>query len=328
MLGKIIAIIFSLIFITIIAGGVMVGAANAAAPGDLLYGLDRGLETIQLNLTFNAESAAKLQEQLAEERLQELADLADRGDTAGVEAALEAVPPELAPGPAVEFNVSADVVSAGDQAAAAGEGDDLTPYCEETAEKNHPVGEKLASQLGVPYEEIMDWACAGYGFGDINHAYSVSLAAEVPVEEVFAKFDELQDWGEVRNFYGLSKSGKENPEGGEQGGGEGGERGYYCSEGAEKQHPAGLKLANQYGVEYEEIMDWFCQGYGFGEIKLAYHISQITGVPVEEVFDMRANGAGWGEIMKTYDVKGKAEKVKNEKAKGKGKPTPKPKKEK
>lgn len=61
-------------------------------------------------------------------------------------------------------------------------------------------------------------------------------------------------------------------------------------------HPTGTTLAGKYGVPYEEIMGWFCQGYGFGEIDLAYEISRAVPLPVDQVFSMRAGGAGWGEI--------------------------------
>jgi hypothetical protein len=63
-------------------------------------------------------------------------------------------------------------------------------------------------------------------------------------------------------------------------------------------HPTGMKLAQRYGVPYEEIMKWFCQHYGFGEIDLAYSLSRQSGKPVEEIFAMRASGMGWGNIKK------------------------------
>ncbi len=63
--------------------------------------------------------------------------------------------------------------------------------------------------------------------------------------------------------------------------------------------PTGMKLAQRYGVSYEEIMKWFCEyHYGFGEIDLAYSLSRESGKPVEEIFAMRASGAGWGAIKK------------------------------
>jgi hypothetical protein len=59
-----------------------------------------------------------------------------------------------------------------------------------------------------------------------------------------------------------------------------------------------MTLAERYGVSYEEIMGWFCQRFGFGEIDLAYGLSRQTGVPVADIFDMRKSGLGWGEIKK------------------------------
>lgn len=67
-------------------------------------------------------------------------------------------------------------------------------------------------------------------------------------------------------------------------------------------HPAGLTLAERYGVGYQEMMGWFCGGFGFGEIDLAYGLSRETGVSVEEVFTMRSSGLGWGEIKQQLGV--------------------------
>ena len=49
-------------------------------------------------------------------------------------------------------------------------------------------------------------------------------------------------------------------------------------------------------------MGWFCQGYGFGEIDLAYELAQISGKPVSEIFAMRASGMGWGNIKKAIEA--------------------------
>lgn len=63
-------------------------------------------------------------------------------------------------------------------------------------------------------------------------------------------------------------------------------------------HPTGQKLAARYGVSYEEIMGWFCQRFGFGEIDLAYELSRDSGVPVADIFAMKSGGMGWGNIKK------------------------------
>jgi hypothetical protein len=57
-------------------------------------------------------------------------------------------------------------------------------------------------------------------------------------------------------------------------------------------------LSQQYNVSYEEIMGWFCQGFGFGEIDLAYSLSLQSNTPVADIFAMRRSGLGWGEIKK------------------------------
>ncbi len=66
--------------------------------------------------------------------------------------------------------------------------------------------------------------------------------------------------------------------------------------------PEGLRLAARYHVTYEEIMAWFCKGFGFGEIDLAYGLSQASNIPVAEIFSMRTNGMGWGNIKKAINA--------------------------
>ncbi len=73
------------------------------------------------------------------------------------------------------------------------------------------------------------------------------------------------------------------------------------------QQPTGMKLAQRYGVPYEEIMGWFCQHYGFGEIDLAYSLSQQYKKPVGDIFAMRASGLGWGEIKKALQKGGSSD---------------------
>ncbi|GAP14118.1 uncharacterized protein conserved in bacteria [Longilinea arvoryzae] len=68
-----------------------------------------------------------------------------------------------------------------------------------------------------------------------------------------------------------------------------------------EQQPTGQKLAERYGVSYEEIMGWFCKHYGFGEIDMAYTLSQASGKTVEEVFAMREAGMGWGIIKQQLE---------------------------
>ncbi len=63
-------------------------------------------------------------------------------------------------------------------------------------------------------------------------------------------------------------------------------------------NPTGQNLAQQYGVAYSEVLKWYCQGFGYGEIDLAYSISKQTGTPVAKIFQMKSSGIGWGDIQK------------------------------
>ena len=84
--------------------------------------------------------------------------------------------------------------------------------------------------------------------------------------------------------------------------------------------PKAWELAYTYHVTYDKIMGWFCQGYGFGEIDLAYELSLVSDMPVEEIFAMRESGMGWGQI------KAQLEPTKTPKPIKELKPTKKPKK--
>jgi hypothetical protein len=73
---------------------------------------------------------------------------------------------------------------------------------------------------------------------------------------------------------------------------------------APKQQPRAATLARGYGVSYEEIIGWFCKGYGFGQIDLAYAVAKASGggtspLTVAQVFVMRDADKGWREIAGT-----------------------------
>jgi hypothetical protein len=346
-----------LIVLAIVSGGAIVGVADAAVPGDALYTIDRTVEAIQLRLTTNPYDLAEFQEALHDERLEEIQDLAVRGDQEHIQQALEALDEILAtmtPEPLAEYP------GPGDEEPEEQEPSEEPPvynntgsYCSNLETSQHPTGAKLAERYGVDYaDDIMHWFCQGFGFGEIDLAYTISLATEASVEDLFALKTGGMGWGEIQAFYGLKSKDAEDDEPEETEEPEPGEEepeeqepseeppvynntGSYCSNLETSRHPTGAKLANRYGVDYAKgIMHWFCQGYGFGEIDLAYTISKFAKVPVEEVFALRASGMGWGEIMKYYGMGGKSgqppgqvdkdKKVKPEKE-PKVKPTKKPK---
>lgn len=87
-------------------------------------------------------------------------------------------------------------------------------------------------------------------------------------------------------------------------------QGTYCNGTSTKNHPKGDKLVTKITdtysmtVTYDEVMDWFCLGYGFGEIDMAYRLSVLSGVSVDEIFQMREDGMGWGQIKQELGYSG------------------------
>jgi hypothetical protein len=71
--------------------------------------------------------------------------------------------------------------------------------------------------------------------------------------------------------------------------------------GSESEQPHAVTLAERYGTTYDVIMGWFCKNNGFGEIDLAYQLSNEFGKPVEEIFEMRESGMGWGSIRQELE---------------------------
>ena len=222
-------------------------------------------------------------------------------------------------------------------------------YCSSLDLYLHPVGYKIAGLYDVDYaEEVMSWYCAGYGLGEVKLAYQISEKTEYSVEDLFAFRASGLGWGEIMHLPGRiddvdlpddgDLDGTEDPEGTEEptvtqepdeeeltedgdpsedtlteegDPDENGEE-YRDGEGfcvGVEPHPTGERLADEYGVEYSVIMAYFCQGFGFGEIRLAYNIADTMDVSVEEVFGKRSDdGMGWGQIMQDYGITGNPKK--------------------
>lgn len=188
------------------------------------------------------------------------------------------------------------------------------PVTDCTGAEPQPKGQELADRYhDVEYEEIMGWFCQRFGFGEIELAYQLSEQSGMSVEDIFALRRSGLGWGQIKNDLRnvtVTPSPEvtttdepqtteevptvsETPEP---------EKETDCT-GADP-HPTGQKLAQRYDdVSYDDIMDWFCQGFGFGEIDLAYSLSEKTGEPVSEIFAMKSSGTGWGEIKKELDPK-------------------------
>ena len=208
------AILLSLLTV-LVASGMLVSAADAAVPGDWMYGVDRAMDGLRLRLALDPKQKAQVERQLAQERLREAQTLARRGELSSVELLRQesrlAMLAAKAADPNSARQVEKPVSKAGSQAQFEKNEQRfdrrrvarVTPYCSGATSKQLPVGEKLAQRLSVSYHEVMDWYCRGYGFNEIGPAYQVSRAAGVGVDEVFAWRLSGLDWGKIMQKYGL-----------------------------------------------------------------------------------------------------------------------------
>jgi len=203
------------LLIVLVASGMLVSAADAAVPGDWMYGVDRTMDGLRLRLALDSRQKAQVERQLALERLHEAQTLARRGETESVErlrqesrqAMLAAKSAD--PSYARKTEKSAGTTATPAQIAAREQrlgqngqtkGD---PYCNKTPNRRHPAGEKLAQRLGVSYSEVMGWYCQGYRLGVIGLAYRASRAEGIGVDEVFAQCSSGLGWGKIIQKYGL-----------------------------------------------------------------------------------------------------------------------------
>jgi|GEM_PF-2487492 len=204
------------------------------------------------------------------------------------------------------------------------EGEDPFPAPTCMTHMIHPVGMKLALQYDTPYEEIMSWFCQGFGFGQIIHALQTSQVTELSPEELLLLKVELGSWGEVWKALNLIEpedgdmAEEEEQEGEDQKDEE--ETAERCPTDNIEAHPAGMKLSAQFNVEYEAVMTWFCQGYGFGEIMLALQTSQIyEELTPEELLAMKTETGGWGKVWQELGLIGNGRKnqpVENDESEG------------
>ncbi|MCX7977133.1 MAG: DUF5667 domain-containing protein [Bellilinea sp.] len=199
--------------------------------------------------------------------------------------------------------------------------------------QTHPVGVKLAVTYAVPYEDVMGWFCQGFGFGEIMLALQASQHSELTAEEILLLKVELGGWGEVWRHLAMLEQplptpvppADETPTATVEGTPpeaaetqtpavtatpqpEKVNNGNYCSD-LTQQHPVGAKLAMEYGVPYEQVMGWFCRGYGMGEIMLVLQASQKSGLNPDQFFAMKQEQGGWGKVWQEMGWIGKARKT-------------------
>lgn len=79
----------------------------------------------------------------------------------------------------------------------------------------------------------------------------------------------------------------------------------FCSGRKDKPHPVAAGISQTYHMPIDDVMNYFCDGHGFGQIMLALQTKAITGIDVSETLGNRDAGMGWGEIWKNMGLIGK-----------------------
>ena len=225
----VISVAVALAMVTSVGG--VVYAADGAVPGDVLYCVDRAIESVKLSLTNEPEVATGLLLGFAQERLEEAEELAELGDEGNLQRAMHSygetissVAQTLGTTEVVDEAVLASVLDTAlsaheDQltriflAMSDGEADEPEDNGSDEAGEGgrcvgielHPRGNALGESYEVPYEDVMTWFCDGYGFGEIMHALETSRAAGISAsaQELLAMKTEMGGWGKVWQELGL-----------------------------------------------------------------------------------------------------------------------------
>jgi hypothetical protein len=145
----------------------------------------------------------------------------------------------------------------------------------------------LSELYGVSYEEIMVWYCSSYDFSEIDLAYSLSEFSAQPVYVIF-NLNKTMTWSEINaylaQFQLMYQPGSIN-----------------CMPAAYL--PKAEQLAYKYGVPIEEVINLFCQGNSFSTIDLTLKLAQEYGITSEEILEKKNKGVSWGQIMKELHAK-------------------------
>lgn len=71
------------------------------------------------------------------------------------------------------------------------------------------------------------------------------------------------------------------------------------------EHPVAARIAEGFGLEYDEVMALHEDGIGFGLIIKAYGIAEQypeSGLTGADLLEMKLEGQGWGEICREFDM--------------------------
>lgn len=173
----------------------------------------------------------------------------------------------------------------------------------------HPDLVELAALYEVAYEDLLAYFCDGVEVVDIQLA--LETAAHEGIEFTYADIlamrfvdgEVVMTWEDLWDQLGITDM--EVPEEEE----EEDEPGAVCS--GTQIHPVLTSMAEEYAVDYQMLVDYFCQGLGVGEIKLALQTASKENVELtyEELLAMRLavgeEKMGWGKIWQELGLIGK-----------------------
>lgn len=67
-------------------------------------------------------------------------------------------------------------------------------------------------------------------------------------------------------------------------------------------HPVAQVVADQLGVDYDTVIGWHCDGFGFGDILIAARLADELGTDAESLLVQFGEDGEWGEIMKAQGL--------------------------
>jgi len=136
------------------------------------------------------------------------------------------------------------------------------------------VVERMAKRYNVTIDEITYWYCMDYGFGEIALAFEISIRTDKTVEEILAMREEGLTWIEILEEVGLMDLlparwrwdpipvPPPRPLRGEHPFSD------FCVE--NELDPIIDKLAQMYGMTYEQAYQWLCGPYDFAIFNRGY----------------------------------------------------------
>lgn len=67
-------------------------------------------------------------------------------------------------------------------------------------------------------------------------------------------------------------------------------------------HRVAKAIADHYELDYETVIGWHCDGFGFGDIAIALKLAEEMETDVEDLLAQFAEGTGWGVMMKEAGI--------------------------